>query len=59
MNKLDTLVTGTVGGAAIEAVNYIPVPEIDPTQNTASLIIQIVLALATLFKMFRKSKTAS
>jgi hypothetical protein len=56
MSKLNTFLTGSVGTAAIEGVNHIPLPEIDPSHNTASLIIQIVLALATLFKMFKKDK---
>ena len=56
MSNLSTITTGGVSVAAVEAANYIQIPEIDPTHNTASLIIQIVIAIATLFKMFKKPK---
>lgn len=56
MNNLSTITTGSVGVAAVEAANYIQIPEIDPTHNTVSLVVQIIIAIATLFKMFKKPK---
>lgn len=56
MSNITTLTTGSVGVAAVEAANYIPIPEIDPSHNTVSLIVQVIIAIATLFKMFKKPK---
>lgn len=56
MSKLNTFLTGTVGTALVELPNQIDMPEIDHTNGKVSLIIQIVIAIATLFKMFKKEK---
>lgn len=56
MNNLSTITTGSVGVVAVEAANHIQIPEIDPTHNTVSLVVQIIIAIATLFKMFKKPK---
>lgn len=58
MSRINTLLTGTVGAAGVEITNSIPLPEIYPQHGTVSLIIQIVIAVATLFKMFKKPKGA-
>lgn len=56
MVNIKTLAVGSVGATAVELGNYVQVPEIDPTGNSVSIIIQIVIGLATLFKMFKKPK---
>lgn len=45
---------GTVGIGAIEGVQHIPAP--NGTIEIVKLAIQIVLGIATLFKMFKKPK---
>ncbi|WP_300976889.1 hypothetical protein [Flavobacterium sp.] len=45
---------GTIGIGAIEGVQHLPAPS--PTIEIAKLAIQIVLGIATLFKMFKKPK---
>ena len=56
MNKISTLITGTAGTAAVEIVNNTALPDIATIQNGSSLIIQIIIAIATLWKMFKKPK---
>lgn len=56
MKNLNTFALGTAGIGANEVIQNIPLDQITPTHDTASLIIQIVIALATLFKMFKKQK---
>jgi len=56
MENIKTLAVGSVGAGAVELGNYVQIPEIDPSGSSVSLIIQIVIAVATLFKMFKKPK---
>lgn len=45
---------GTVGIGAIEGVQNIPAPT--PATEVIKVIIQLVVGLVTLFKMFKKPK---
>jgi hypothetical protein len=56
MENIKTLAVGTVGAGAVEIGNYVQIPEIDPSGSSISVIIQIIIGIATLFKMFKKSK---
>jgi hypothetical protein len=56
MDTIKNLTVGGVGMAGVEIANYLPPPEVDLQQSSVSLIIQIVIAVATLFKMFKKPK---
>ncbi len=58
MERINTLAIGSAGVAANEVIQNVPLDQLTPTHDTTSLIIQVVIALATLFKMFRKPKTA-
>lgn len=56
MSRIGTFLTGTVGATGVELANNVQLPDIEPQHGTVSLIIQIVIAIATLFKMFKKPK---
>lgn len=47
-------IIGTLAIGAIEGVQQLPAPT--PTIEIAKLAIQIILGIATLFKMFKKPK---
>lgn len=57
MNKITHFLTGTVGVTAIEAANQIDVSNIEQIQHGTSLLMQIIIGIATLWQMFRKKKT--
>jgi hypothetical protein len=59
MENIKTLAVGTLGTGAIEVANHVQIPEIDPSGSSVSLILQIIVAIATLFKMFKKPKGVS
>jgi hypothetical protein len=46
---------GTLAIGAIEGVQHLPAPT--PTIEIAKLAIQLILGIATLFKMFKKQKS--
>lgn len=48
------LLTGTFGIASIQGVETIPAPT--PSSEVIKIAIQIVIAIATLWKMFKKPK---
>jgi hypothetical protein len=48
------LAYGIVGIGAIEGVQNIPAPT--PTTEIIKIVIQLVVGIATLFKMFKKPK---
>lgn len=56
MENIKTLAVGTIGTGAIEVANHVQIPDIDPNGGTVSLILQVVIALAALIKMFKKPK---
>ena len=58
MSKISNFLVGTVGVTGIEAVNQIDFPSLTQTKEATSLILQIVIAIATLFKMFKKQKAS-
>jgi hypothetical protein len=45
---------GTAGIGAIEGINFLPAPT--PTTELIKIIIQVIVGVATLFKMFKKPK---
>jgi hypothetical protein len=56
MKNLNTLAVGAIGTGGVELAQQINFPEIEPNGSAISLVIQIVIAIATLFKMFKKPK---
>ncbi|KFF15083.1 hypothetical protein [Flavobacterium hydatis] len=45
---------GTVGIGAIEGVQHLPAPNV--TMEIVKVVVQVILGVATLFKMFKKPK---
>lgn len=59
VNKLHSLFTPLAGAGLIEIVPQIELPTPQNAQSIVGLVLQIVIGLATLFKMFKKQKTTN
>lgn len=56
MDTIKTLTVGTVGVTGVEVANHVDLTALAPPENSISLIIQIIIAVTTLFRMFKKPK---
>ena len=53
-DTLNTIATGVMGAGAVELADKIPTA--DEIQNYGQLLIQLVIGIFTIWKMFRKKK---
>lgn len=56
MKDLKSLAVGVVGAGGVELAQYVQIPEIDQTGSSVSIVIQIIIGIAALFKMLKKQK---
>lgn len=54
MSTLSTLTTSTAGVVGLEVVQNLPFQAPDPANNTVSLVLQVIIAIITLLKLFKK-----
>lgn len=54
MKEIHPLIVGSLGTVGIETANQIDFSGVPEGGNSISLILQIIVAVATLFKMFKK-----
>lgn len=56
-DNIVTLITGSSGAVAVEAVPHITSSDISSTGGVIQIIVQIVIGVATLLGLFGKNKT--
>lgn len=58
MKPISQLITGLVGMGGVEVATQVQIPTTTEVKDIVSIVIQIVIGVATLFGMFKKKKTA-
>lgn len=57
MNKLMTVATGASGLGASELVHSAVIPNLSAVNDATTIIVQILIGIATLVGLFRKKKS--
>lgn len=55
-DKINTILTATIGASAVEVAQQMPIPSTEDVQNIGQLIIQMLIGFVTLWKMLKKPK---
>ena len=59
MMKMHPLVIGLLGSGGVEVAQQVQVPTSTEVKDIISVVIQIVIGIATIIGLFKKRKTAS
>ena len=55
-NNLNTLLTGTIGTAAVQIADQVSMPAPEDIQSVGQLLIQVIIGIITIWKMVKKPK---
>jgi hypothetical protein len=56
MQNLNTLLTGTIGAAAVQVADQVTMPTPEDVQTIGQLLIQLAIGIVTIWKMVKKPK---
>jgi hypothetical protein len=55
-HNLNTLLTGTIGTAAVQIADQVTMPAPEDIQSVGQLLIQVIIGIITIWKMVKKPK---
>lgn len=55
-DNFNTLLTGTIGTAAVQIADQVTMPAPEDIQSVGQLLIQVIIGIITIWKMVKKPK---